>query len=64
MRIALTSAGADDGKLAIHSRQPLKLVDAAGLQVVSVAAGSGDVWTITVAERKRNQTQQIVLNIE
>ena len=63
MTITLTDGGAFEGKLAIHSRRPLALANAAGLEVKSVAQGPENIWTVTVAGRRKGQPQRITLKI-
>lgn len=63
MTVTLTDGGAFEGKLAIHSRRPLALANAAGLEVKSVTQGPQDIWTVTLAGRQKGQPQRITLKI-
>jgi hypothetical protein len=64
MTIALTDAGAYEGKLAIHSSRPLALAEAVGLEVKSIQQGPQDIWTVTVPARQRGQAQSIKLALQ
>lgn len=63
LRIALTDAGAREGKLYIHSRRPLSLLRAAGCKVEGVERGPRGLWTVSVSGRVRNAPQVIELSL-
>lgn len=65
-------AGAGEGKLAIHSRRPLRLAGFAGCASVALtqdgggAAGANDaaIWTVRLTGRQRDAQQHIILHVE
>ena len=62
MTIALTDAGARDGKLFLYSRAPLTLKNAAGVSATLTVAGD-NLWCLALADRRRNTPNVIQLAI-
>ncbi|MEI6970224.1 MAG: sensor histidine kinase [bacterium] len=63
MEIQLTDAGARDGDLFVYSRQQPVLRNATGCAVSSITAAGENVWRISIAGRRQNETQRIELDI-